>query len=135
MTGTATSRITRAPPTVAAANDSEPSTASATPRQSSAASDGFVPPTGAAGWAGTAGVSLSFLLGFVCYFFGVKTIGETRSAVIANLEPVVAVLGAFALLGESFTPLQGTGAVLTLGGVTALVWEDARLKRRPALAD
>lgn len=100
-----------------------------------AATGGFVLPTGVPGWSGTAGVSISFLLGFAFYFFGVKTIGETRSAVIANLEPVVSVLAAFALLGESFTPAQGVGAVLTLGGVTALVWEDARLKRRPALAD
>ncbi len=100
-----------------------------------AATDGFVPPTDTQGWAGTAGVAVSFLLGFAFYFYGVKTIGETRSAVIANLEPVVAVLGAFVLLGESFTAPQALGALLTLGGITLLVWEDARLKRRPALAD
>ena len=92
--------------------------------------DDFVLPVTRAGWYGAIGVALAFLFGFLGYFFGVKTIGETRAAVISNLEPVVGVLAAFALLGETFTRGQAAGAVLALGGVFVVVWEDARLRRR-----
>ena len=91
--------------------------------------DDFVLPVTPAGWYGALGVALAFLFGFLGYFFGVRAIGETRSAVISNLEPVVGVLAAFALLGETFTPTQGAGAVLAMGGVFVVVWEDARLRR------
>ncbi|MFQ5784535.1 MAG: DMT family transporter [Alphaproteobacteria bacterium] len=98
------------------------------------AGGGFAAPTGVAGWIGAAGVTLCFFFGFVGYFFAVRTIGETRSAVIANLEPAVGVLAAFALLGESFSLSQAFGALLLLGGVFLIVYANVRLARRTAPA-
>jgi drug/metabolite transporter (DMT)-like permease len=44
-------------------------------------------------------------------------IGATRVAIVSMLEPVVAILVAWAWLGESLDGVQLTGAVLTLAGI------------------
>lgn len=96
------------------------------------ASAGFVAPATASGWVGTIGVGVAFLIGFLAFLAGVKLIGETRTAVICNIEPVVSVFGGLFLLAESFTATQGLGAAIVLAGVILLVYEDARIRRRLA---
>jgi len=94
------------------------------------AAGGFVPPETPLGWVGAAGVTAAFLFGFLGFFIAVRVIGETRSAVISNLEPVASVLGAIAILGETLTPAVAVGALMVLGGILVLLAEDARLRRR-----
>lgn len=56
----------------------------------------------------------------VAYFFwyrGVRIIGPTRTAMYSNLQPVIAVLFAWAMLGETPTIWQGIGAVCIMGGL------------------
>jgi drug/metabolite transporter (DMT)-like permease len=56
----------------------------------------------------------------VAYFFwyrGLRVIGPTRSAVYTNLQPIVALLVAWAFLGENPTIFQGVGAVTIIAGV------------------
>lgn len=96
------------------------------------AAGGLSLPATALGWIGAAGVTAAFLFGFTGFFVAVKTIGETRSAVISNLEPVSGVLVAIVALGETPTPAVATGAALVLAGIVLLVAEDARLRRRAA---
>jgi drug/metabolite transporter (DMT)-like permease len=56
----------------------------------------------------------------VAYFFwyrGLRVLGPTRTAVYANLQPIVALLVAWAFLGEIPTIFQGVGAVTIIAGV------------------
>jgi drug/metabolite transporter (DMT)-like permease len=47
----------------------------------------------------------------------VNEIGPTRTAMFANLQPIVAVLVAWAALGEVPTIFQGAGAATVIGGL------------------
>jgi drug/metabolite transporter (DMT)-like permease len=56
----------------------------------------------------------------VAYFFwyrGLRVLGPTRSAVYTNVQPIVALLVAWAFLGEIPTTFQGIGAVTIIAGV------------------
>ncbi|MEO8579779.1 MAG: DMT family transporter [Gemmatimonadales bacterium] len=56
----------------------------------------------------------------VAYFFwyrGLRVLGPTRTAVYSNLQPVIALLVAWAFLGENPTIFQGVGAATIIAGV------------------
>jgi drug/metabolite transporter (DMT)-like permease len=56
----------------------------------------------------------------VAYFFwyrGLRLLGPTRTAVYANLQPIIALLVAWAFLGEVPTIFQGVGAATIVAGV------------------
>jgi drug/metabolite transporter (DMT)-like permease len=56
----------------------------------------------------------------VAYFFwyrGLRVLGPTRAAVYSNLQPIVALVAAWAFLGEIPTIFQGVGAVTIIAGV------------------
>lgn len=56
----------------------------------------------------------------VAYFFwyrGLRVLGPTRTAVYANLQPIVALLVAWPLLNETPTIFQGVGAATIIAGV------------------
>ena len=60
---------------------------------------------------------LSLVVAYLLWNRSVKAIGGTRTAIYMCLTPVVAVFGAWLLLGERPQPLQGVGAVLIVAGV------------------
>jgi drug/metabolite transporter (DMT)-like permease len=80
---------------------------------------GPVFPDGAAGWLATIGVVTAFLVAILCFFSGLARIGPVPAALVANLEPLVALGTAFVILGETLGPLQLVGAAMVLGAVTA----------------
>jgi drug/metabolite transporter (DMT)-like permease len=56
----------------------------------------------------------------VAYFFwyrGLRVLGPTRTAVYANLQPIIALAVAWAFLGEIPTIFQGVGAATIVAGV------------------
>ncbi len=56
----------------------------------------------------------------VAYFFwyrGLRVLGPTRTAVYTNLQPIIALLVAWAFLGETPTIFQGAGAATIVAGV------------------
>lgn len=56
----------------------------------------------------------------VAYFFwyrGLRVLGPTRTAVYTNLQPIIALLVAWAFIGEIPTIFQGVGAVTIIAGV------------------
>jgi len=56
----------------------------------------------------------------VAYFFwyrGLRVLGPTRAAVYSNLQPIVALLVAWAFLSETPTMFQGVGAATIIAGV------------------
>jgi drug/metabolite transporter (DMT)-like permease len=60
---------------------------------------------------------LSLVVAYLLWNRSVKAIGGTRTAIYMCLTPVVAVLGAWLLLGERPHPLQGIGACFIITGV------------------
>jgi len=56
----------------------------------------------------------------VAYFFwyrGLRVLGATRTSVYSNLQPIVALLAAWAFLNETPTIFQGVGAATIIAGV------------------
>ncbi len=68
-----------------------------------------------AAWWMFAGLGVfSTLAPFVCFYAGLRRLPATEAGVIATLEPVVAVVAAWAFLGEGLRPMQWGGAALVL---------------------
>jgi DME family drug/metabolite transporter len=61
-------------------------------------------------WAGVAGAGIPALL----FLVGIRSIGPTRTSIVALLEPVFGALLAAVLLGESLGPVQIAGGALVL---------------------
>ncbi len=60
---------------------------------------------------------LAMVAAYLVWYRGVREIGPTRTAMFANLQPIVAVLIAWALLGEVPTLFQAAGAAAVIGGL------------------
>lgn len=60
---------------------------------------------------------LALVVAYLCWYRGVRVIGPTRTAMYGNLQPVIALLVAWPLLGELPTGFQIAGAVCILGGL------------------
>ncbi len=59
----------------------------------------------------------SLVVAYLFWYRGIRVIGPTRSAMYSNLQPIIAVLVAWPLLGEVPTIWQGVGAAGILGGL------------------
>jgi drug/metabolite transporter (DMT)-like permease len=70
-------------------------------------------------WAGVAysGI-LAIGLAYILWYRGVEKIGSSRTAAYANLTPVIALVVAWAWLGEAPGVLQITGAAVILVGLS-----------------
>lgn len=64
-------------------------------------------------YGGLAGLVFAYIL----WYRGVKVLGPTRTALFANLQPFIALMFAWATLGETPTAWQVTGAATIVGGV------------------
>ena len=60
---------------------------------------------------------LGLVVAYFCWYHGVRVLGPTRTAMYSNLQPVIALLFAWATLGEVPTFLQVAGAAAILGGL------------------
>jgi drug/metabolite transporter (DMT)-like permease len=72
------------------------------------------------GWTGFGGVAIAYTIGTVTFFAAIPFLGAVRAAMISNLEPVLGILFAVAVLGEAITPLQAVGIVLVIGSIFAM---------------
>lgn len=77
-------------------------------------------------YAGILGLGVSYLL----WYRGVQAIGNTRTAAIANLVPLLTILIAWPMLGEVPNFWQVTGAFVVIGGIS-LVRRATRVKPQP----
>jgi drug/metabolite transporter (DMT)-like permease len=69
-------------------------------------------------WAGTVYSGLfAIAVAYVIWSYGVRKIGSTRTAIYSNITPVVALIVAWAALGESPTLGQLAGAVVIFAGI------------------
>src|SRR5438132_1700601 len=60
---------------------------------------------------------ISMGVAYIFYYRGLRVLGPTRTAVYTNLQPIIALLVAWAFLGENPTVFQGVGAVTIIAGV------------------
>ncbi len=81
------------------------------------ATDAAAWPVRAHGWAALAAVCVLYAIGVVALFTSASRIGATRTAMMMNLEPVVAISASWLLLGQGLTLLQLLGGGLVIAGV------------------
>lgn len=74
-------------------------------------------PQTAGGWIAVILVSISTASGIMMLYSSAARIGPFRTALIMNLEPLLATLLSALLLGEVITPVQGIGAAVMLGAL------------------
>jgi drug/metabolite transporter (DMT)-like permease len=59
----------------------------------------------------------ALVVAYLLWYRGVKVLGPTRTALYANLQPLIALLVAWVTLGETPTAWQSVGAATIVGGV------------------
>ena len=77
-------------------------------------------PVTAAGWSGLIGVAFLATFGTLTFFTGMPLVGVTRAAMISNLEPILGILLAIAILGEGLTLVQWVGVVMVIGAIVGM---------------
>lgn len=82
---------------------------------------GFELPSGAGAWSAALGlVAVSSVAALLLFYTGVKLIGAARASLLMTAEPLVTVLLAYAVLGESLAPTQLLGGALIVAAVVLL---------------
>jgi drug/metabolite transporter (DMT)-like permease len=72
----------------------------------------------AAGWAAIAYSGLlALVVAYLFWYRGVRVLGPTRASMYSNLQPLVAMLAAWPLLGEIPRTMQLMGALCIIGGL------------------
>lgn len=84
------------------------------------AQGGFQLPTAPAGWAGLAALTLLYGTAFTIMFTVLPRLGVVGNSAIMNVEPVFALVLAWAVLGQAIAPVQVLGALVVVGAVVAL---------------
>ena len=77
------------------------------------------PPQTSLGWIAVAIVSLMTATGILALYVSAGRVGAFRTALIMNLEPLLATLLSAPLLSEVITPLQAAGAAVMLAALVA----------------
>jgi drug/metabolite transporter (DMT)-like permease len=89
----------------------------------------------AAGWGWLASIAaVSTVLAISFFFAGLKRVGPTTASILATVEPLVTVLLAFLVFGETLGPVQIAGGALVLSAVVVLQLRTARYVEAPAAA-
>jgi drug/metabolite transporter (DMT)-like permease len=77
-------------------------------------------PDAAAGWGGLAALTLLYGTAFTAVFTLLPKLGAVSNSPILNVEPVAALVLAWAVLGQAVSALQFAGALIVVGAVMAL---------------
>jgi drug/metabolite transporter (DMT)-like permease len=83
------------------------------------ASGGFAWPSHASGWWGLALLTLLYGTGITLLFTVLPRLGVVGNSAIMNVEPIFALVLAWAVLGQAVTPVQLLGSLLVVG---AVIW-------------
>lgn len=65
----------------------------------------------------TCSFTFALVLGYILWLHGVARLGSTRTAIYSNLIPLVGVISAELVLGESITPMQIAAGILIATGI------------------
>lgn len=83
------------------------------------AQGGFQLPRDGAGWAGLAALTFLYGTAFTIMFTVLPRLGVVANAAIMNVEPIFALVLAWAILGQSIAPSQIAGGLLV---VATVIW-------------
>jgi drug/metabolite transporter (DMT)-like permease len=91
----------------------------------------------AAGWGWLVCIAVVSTVAAIGLFFaGLRRVGPTTASILATVEPLVTVLLAFLVFGETLRPVQILGGALVLTAVVVLNAGPLRAtRRRAALAE
>ncbi|HSW20228.1 MAG TPA: DMT family transporter [Ramlibacter sp.] len=85
-----------------------------------AAQGGFHLPQAPAGWGGLAALTFLYGTAFTIMFTVLPRLGVVGNSAILNVEPVFALVLAWAVLGQAIAPVQVAGALIVVAAVMAL---------------
>jgi probable blue pigment (indigoidine) exporter len=77
------------------------------------------PPAMMSGWVALIALGVAIMTGILGVFASTVRIGPFRTALLMNLEPLLATIGSALFLGELITPLQLLGAVVMMVALVA----------------
>jgi drug/metabolite transporter (DMT)-like permease len=80
---------------------------------------GFHLPDAPIGWAGLAALTFLYGTAFTIMFTVLPRLGVVGNSAIMNVEPVFALVLAWALLGQAIAPMQVVGGLLV---VATVIW-------------
>lgn len=89
---------------------------------------GFHLPATGLGWFGFAMATVLFSAAISFFYTAINMIGPVRTAMMCNLEPVVATTVAFLVLGEAQGPIQFAGIALVIGAIVFMQIADRRIQ-------
>jgi drug/metabolite transporter (DMT)-like permease len=81
------------------------------------AQGGFHLPTAQPGWWGLAALTLLYGTAFTIMFTVLPRLGVVGNSAIMNVEPIFALVLAWALLGQTIAPMQVGGGLLVVATV------------------
>lgn len=86
-------------------------------------------PVGPAGWAGLIGTAFGVTFGLLGFLAAFRFIGPVRATMLSNVEPLLGILFAVALLGERLSLSQWCGVALVIAGLALFEAPDRRRDR------
>lgn len=85
-------------------------------------------PYTASGWVGVTGGTLCFVIAILVMFAAVARVGPATTAMILNVEPLIAIIAAAVLLGERLTAVQLVGGALVFAALVLSSFKSASVK-------
>ncbi len=76
-------------------------------------------PAGAVGWIAMVGTSVTTTVAILAVFISTAKVGPFRTALVMNLEPLLAALISAVARGDVITPLQAVGGAIMLAALVA----------------
>jgi drug/metabolite transporter (DMT)-like permease len=89
-------------------------------------------PSNAVGWLGVAGAGVGIALGLLTFFAAFRYLSPVRATMLSNVEPLLSILFAAAILGERLQPLQWVGAAVMIGSIVLFEAADQSDRAREA---
>ena len=85
---------------------------------------GWALPSGAVGWAAVVAAGFCIAIGLAAFFAAYRHIGVLRATMVSNIEPLLGVFFAMAVLGERLDTVQWLGVAMVISALVLLEWRE-----------